>query len=45
MDDLVITCDDIIESYDEEIKTIQQILMKKYNFAKHKVSIFFLSFY
>ena len=45
MDDLVITCDDVIESYNEEIKAIQQILMKKYNFAKHKLSIFYLSFY
>ena len=29
MDDSAITCDEIIESYDEEAKTIQQVLLKK----------------
>ena len=29
MDDSAITCDEITESYDEEAKTIQQVLLKK----------------
>ena len=42
MDDSVITCDEVIESYDEEIKTI---LNEKIKLVKHIVSIFCLPFY
>ena len=29
MDDSMITCDEVIKSYEDEIKSIQQILMKR----------------
>ena len=34
MDDSAIICDEVIESYDEEIKLLQQILMKRKQPAK-----------
>ena len=41
MDDSVIRCDEVIESYNEEIKTIPTNLMNKIWLVKHKVSIFY----
>ena len=41
MDNSAITCDEIIESYDEEKKN-QQILMKRRQPVKPKISIFCL---
>ena len=46
MDDSVITCDEIIESYDKEKKKLfQQILIKRKQPVKRKISIFYLYFY
>ena len=45
MDDSVITCDEIIESYDEETKTISTNFNEKNITCKNKTSIFYLSFY
>ena len=45
MDDSVIACDEIIESNDEETKLFQQILMKRKQPVKHKISIFYFHFY
>ena len=43
--DSMIICDEVIKSYSEEIKLLQQILMKKIQLVKHKISIFYLLFY
>ena len=45
MDDSAITSDEVIESYNEETKLFQQILMKRKQPVKHKISIFYLHFY
>ena len=45
MDDSAIICDEVIKSYDQEIRTVPTNLMKKMELVKHKVSIFYLSFY
>ena len=45
MDDSVITCEKIIESYDEEAKTIPTNFNKKMQPVKQKTSIFSLPFY
>ena len=45
MDDSTITCDDVIKSYEEETKTIPTNVNEKIQFVKHKVSVFYLSFY
>ena len=45
MDDLAITCDKNIESYDKETRTIQQILLERKQSAKRKISLFYLYFY
>ena len=46
MDDSAITCDEIIESHNEETKTIfQQILMKRKQPVKQKMYIFYFHFY
>ena len=42
MDDSVITCDEIIESYDEETKTVlTNFNKKKMQTVKQKASIFY----
>ena len=45
MNDSGITCDEIIESNDEETKLFQQILMKRKSPVERKISIFYLYFY
>ena len=45
MDDSVIRCDEIIEPYNEETKTIPLNFNKKIWPVKYKISIFCLSFY
>ena len=45
MDDSAITCNEIIESYDKETKTIPTNLMKRKQPVKRKISIFYLHFY
>ena len=40
MDDSVIICDEVIESYEEEIKTIPTNLNEKKQPLKRKISIF-----
>ena len=40
IDHSVITCDEIIESYNKETKNFQQILMKRKQPVKRKISIF-----
>ena len=45
MDNSAIRCDEIVESCEEETKTIQQILMKRKQSVKQKVSLFYLYFY
>ena len=42
IDHSVITCDEIIESYNKETKNFQQILMKRKQPVKRKISIFCL---
>ena len=44
MDNSTIICDDVIESYDKEKKLFQQILIKRKQSVKHKVSVFYLLF-
>ena len=45
MDDSAITCDQIIESYDDETKTISTNFNVKKQPVKCKISIFYLHFY
>ena len=53
MDDSGMTCDEVIESYDEDVKAklndekklFQQVLMKKKKIVKHKVSKLNFHFY
>ena len=45
MDDLAIICDLVIESYDEEIKTIPKNLMKRKQPVKRNIYVFYLHFY
>ena len=45
MDDSVITCDEIIESYNEERKIVGTNFNEKNQPVKHKISIFYLHFY
>ena len=45
MDDSVIMCDEIVELYDEEAKTVSTNLNEKKTPVKHRVSIFYLHFY
>ena len=45
MDDSAIMCDKVIESNDKETKTPLTNLMKRKQFVKHKISIFYLRFY
>ena len=45
MDDPAITCDETIESYDEETKTIPTNFNEKKQPVKRKISIFHLHFY
>ena len=45
MDDSAITCDEIIESYEEETKLFQQILMKRKQTVKCKIYIFHFHFH
>ena len=45
MDDSAITCDEVIESYNKETKTILKILLKRKQSVKRKISIFSLHFY
>ena len=42
MDDSAITCDEIIESYNEETKTIPRNFNEKKQPVKRKISIFYL---
>ena len=44
MDDSAIICDELIESYNEEIKTIPTNFNEKIQLVKHKISILYLSF-
>ena len=41
----MITCDEVIESYNEEIKTIPTNFNEKIELAKHKAFIFYITFY
>ena len=45
MDDSVITCDEIIELYNEKTKTIPTKFNEKKQLVKHKISILYLHFY
>ena len=48
MDNLAIMCDEVIESCNEETKTIPtnlQILMKRKQPVKRKISMFYFHFY
>ena len=45
MDDSAIICDEVVESYDKEIKLFQQILIKRKQSVKCKISAFYLHFY
>ena len=45
MDDSVIISNEVIESYNEETKLFEQILMKRKQSVKCKISIFYLHFY
>ena len=45
MDDSAITCDEVIESYDEEIKTVPTNFNEKKQPVKCKTSIFYLHFH
>ena len=45
MDDSVITCDEIIESYNEETKTFPTNFNEKKQSVKHKISMFYFYFY
>ena len=44
-DDSAIKCDEIIDSYNEKQKPFQQILMKRQQSVKCRISIFYLYFY
>ena len=44
MDDSAIMSDEIIESYDEEIKTVPTNFNEKILLVEHKISIFYLHF-
>ena len=45
LDNSVITCDEVIESYNEEIKTIPTNFNEKIELLKYKVSKFYVPFY
>ena len=45
MDDSAITCDEVIESYDEETKTIPTDFNERKETCKTKISIFYSHFY
>ena len=45
MDDSAIICDEVIESYDEEIKTITTNFNEKKATCKMKIYIFYLHLY
>ena len=45
MDDSAITCDEVIESFDEVTKTILTDFNEKKKPVKRKISIFYLHFY
>ena len=45
MDDSAIMCDEVIESYDEETKTVSTNSNEKKQPVKHRISIFYLHFY
>ena len=45
MDDSVITCDEVIESFDKETKTIPTNFNEEKQLVKHKISKFYLLFY
>ena len=45
MDDSAITCDEVIESYNKETKTIPINFNEIKQPAKRKISIFYLHFY
>ena len=45
MDDSAIICDEVIESYDVEIKTIPTNFNEKNMTCEAQISIFYLSFY
>ena len=45
MDDSAIICDEVIKSYNEGIKAIPTNFDEKYKTLKHKVSVFYLTFY
>ena len=49
MDDPEVMCDEFInaeaKSNNEETKTVPTNFNEKYNFVKHKISIFYLPFY
>ena len=45
MNNSAITCDEIIESYDKQTKTIPTNLMKRKQSVKCKISVFYLHFY
>ena len=45
MDNSAIICDEVIKSYDEEIKTITTDFNEKRQPVKWKISIFYLHFY
>ena len=45
MNDSVITCDEVKESYNEETKTVPTNFNKRNQPVKPKISIFYLHFY
>ena len=45
IDDPVITCDEIIESYNEETETVPTNFNEKKQLAKHKIFIFYLHYH
>ena len=45
IDDSTIMCDEVIESFYEETKTVPTIFNEKIHFVKHKISIFYMHFY
>ena len=45
MDDSTIRCDEILESYEEETKLFQQILMKRKQPIKRKITFIFINYY
>ena len=45
IDDSAVTFDELIESYDEETKLFEQVLMKRKPYVKDKIFTFYLHFY